>query len=545
VASIQRYYELYIDLLMDGSPAPVGNGTDAQAFKVSERSLARSLLDNLAEAEVDIRQGIDPDLLGRERALKRRIDDRSERWDRAAADSRLAAEAAVLAEEVQGLSAEYDQLQAEIRSRSPRYAALTQPRPLSLDDVQQQILDEDTLLLEYSLGEERSFLWAVEKNRHASYELAGGDRIEKLSNDLYDMLTARTPRAEETVREYRQRVAKADTGYWEVAAKASDMLLGQVADRLDDKRIVIVSDGALQYLPFGSLPVPGRSGEPVPMIAEHEIVNLPSASVLSLLRNESRGKREHTGSVAVLADPVFEVYDPRLKVESAGADSAASKASAVEFDLSGGTERGAAMAHSVRGTRRFFPRLESTRREADAIIDLAPEGTVFHALDFEASRETVISADLGQYKILHFATHGVVDNQHPRRSGIVLSLFDERGQSQDGFLRLNDIYNLDLGSELVVLSACDTALGKPVDGEGLIGLVRGFMYAGVPRIVASLWKVDDEATSELMIRFYRQMLRENRRPAAALREAQVSMWREEEWRQPYFWAAFVLQGDWR
>jgi CHAT domain-containing protein len=127
----------------------------------------------------------------------------------------------------------------------------------------------------------------------------------------------------------------------------------------------------------------------------------------------------------------------------------------------------------------------------------------------------------------------------------VLSLIDERGQPQDGFLRLHDIYNLQLRADLVVLSACETALGKEIRGEGLIGLTRGFMYAGAPRVVASLWKVEDKATAELMKRFYKGMLKEGKRPAVALRDAQVEMWRREGWQAPFFWAAFTLQGEWK
>jgi CHAT domain-containing protein len=146
---------------------------------------------------------------------------------------------------------------------------------------------------------------------------------------------------------------------------------------------------------------------------------------------------------------------------------------------------------------------------------------------------------------VHFATHAILNSEHPELSGIVLSLVDERGQPTNGFLRLNEIYNLKLPADLVVLSACQTGLGKEIRGEGLIGLTRGFMYAGAPRVVASLWKVDDAATAELMKRFYRGMLRDDLRPAAALRAAKVEMWKQKRWNAPFFWAAFEFQGEWR
>jgi CHAT domain-containing protein len=176
---------------------------------------------------------------------------------------------------------------------------------------------------------------------------------------------------------------------------------------------------------------------------------------------------------------------------------------------------------------------------------MAPAEATFKALDFDASRETVLNRHLGQYRIVHFATHSLLNNEHPELSGVVLSLVDRAGRPQNGFLRLYDIYNLRLGSDLVVLSACQTALGGEIKGEGLIGLTRGFLYAGAPRVVATLWEIDDRTTAEVMKRFYEGMLARGERPAAALRAAQVATWRTKGWDAPYYWAAFTHQGEWR
>jgi CHAT domain-containing protein len=176
---------------------------------------------------------------------------------------------------------------------------------------------------------------------------------------------------------------------------------------------------------------------------------------------------------------------------------------------------------------------------------LAAKGAGLKAVDFDANRATATNTDLSQYRIVHFATHGLLNSQHPELSGVVLSLLDEQAQPQDGFLRAHEIYNLNLPAELVVLSGCKTGLGKEIKGEGLVGLTRGFMYAGAARVVVSLWDVNDVATAELMKRFYQKMLAEGQRPAAALRAAQVAMWKEKRWQAPYYWAAFVLQGEWR
>ena len=176
---------------------------------------------------------------------------------------------------------------------------------------------------------------------------------------------------------------------------------------------------------------------------------------------------------------------------------------------------------------------------------VAVSGAGLKALDFRANRATAMSDELGRYRIIHFATHGLLNSEHPELSGLVFSLIDEQGRPQNGFLRLHEIYNLRLPAELVVLSACQSGLGKQIKGEGLVGLTRGFMYAGAPRVVASLWQVNDYATAELMKRFYRGMLKDGLRPAAALRAAQIEMFNQKQWSSPYFWAAFVLQGEWK
>ncbi len=190
-------------------------------------------------------------------------------------------------------------------------------------------------------------------------------------------------------------------------------------------------------------------------------------------------------------------------------------------------------------------RLLFSRDEAEAILTVAPQSLGLKALDFQANRRLAMSDELSQYRVIHFATHGLLDSKHPELSGLVLSLVDEAGRPQDGFLRLHEIYNLRLNADLVVLSACQTGLGKEVRGEGLIGLTRGFMYAGAPRVIASLWQVDDAATAELMKRFYRVMIQEKLPPAAALRAAQIAMMKKKHWQSPYYWGAFVLQGEWR
>jgi CHAT domain-containing protein/tetratricopeptide (TPR) repeat protein len=534
-ASIQPYYELYVDVLMGLSRVHPEEKLAAAAFQASERARARSFLEMLTEARVDIRQGVDADLLERERVLKERVAEREEHQVQLLSRGASEAESAPVAEEIQQLRAEDEQLQSLIRSKSPRYAALTQPEPLSLEEVQRDVLDDGTLLLEYSLGEKNSYLWAVSETHFSSHVLPPRGEIESRTRNVHGLLTARLPSSGESMRDYRLRIKDADSRYWEEAARLSDILLGPVAREIEGKRLVIVSDGALQYLPFSALPVPSRA-DYVPLVVEHEVAWLPSASLLAVSRRENAGRETAPKIVALFADPVFETDDPRVG-GSRTEKPAPNQASALTRAL---RDFGFAQDGVFR-----VPRLPGTLREAEAILGLVPEGSSMKATGFAASRSLAMSPELSQYRIVHFATHGLMNSDHAELSGILLSMRDPKGQPQNGFLRLHDIYNLDLRADLVVLSACNTALGKEVRGEGLVGLARGFMYSGAKRVLASFWKVDDEATGELMKRVYQGMLAGNLPPAAALREAQVSMWREKQWTAPFYWSAFSLQGDWR
>jgi CHAT domain-containing protein len=330
-------------------------------------------------------------------------------------------------------------------------------------------------------------------------------------------------------------------------------VLGPAAAEVSGRRLLIVAPGELQRLPFAALPSPAAAAGggvrtrplkttsltaengPPPLGEEHEIIYLPSASTLAALRIETKGRQPAPRAVAILADPIFDRDDPRLQA-----------ALKVRPGQVASAQSPHALDEVVRSFGASLPRLLSSRREANDIVAAAAAGMATAALDFEANRATATGPLLGQYRIVHFATHGVFNDKQPELSGVVLSLFDESGRArEDGFLRLHDIYNLNLPVDMVVLSACQTGLGKQVRGEGLIGLTRGFMYAGAARVVASLWKVDDEATAELMKVFYQRMLKDGMPPPAALREAQMSLRRQKRWSAPYYWAGFVLQGEWK
>ncbi len=547
VASTHQYFELHADVLMRLHRSRPNEGFAGAAFEASEKARARSLLELLKEAHADIRQGVDASLLARERSIGQELNSKAERHaELVLADNKTEAE--VVARDVDRLTSDYEQIEAQIRSQSPRYAALTQPQPLTLKEIQQQVLDDESLLLEYMLGDERSYVWAVTRHEIAAFELPGRRQIEDEAFRFHKLLTANQPVPGESAAAHQSRVAEADVQLGQTAVSFSQLVLAPVINRLGKKRLLIVPDGALQYIPFQALVVPASAGDDpasarsnltretagmVSLIVDHEIVNQPSASTLALLVTETRARKTAPKNVAVLADPVFEADDPRI-------DSAPTNHTARTEESQIGR---AVRDVSLSGPVGPIPRLPASGDEADAIMSLTPWLSGFKAIGFQANRATAMSSDLANYRIVHFATHGFINSEHPKLSGVVLSLFDQKGQPQDGFLRLHDIYNLKLPVDLVVLSACNTGLGKDVKGEGLIGLTRGFMYAGASSVVASLWKVDDAATAELMRLFYGYMLRDGLSPAAALRKAQVTMSQQQRWQSPYFWAGFVIQGQ--
>src|SRR6266498_855027 len=537
-ASRQDFYESYIEVLMQMHKQNPAASFDALALAVSERARARSLLELLTEARADIRQGVDSSLIERERSLRQRFAARAAAQANLLNRKHTPEQADAAAKEIASITAEYEQLEAQIRARSPRYAALTQPRPLGLTEIQQQALDEDTLLLEYALGEKRSYLWLVSQRSIDSYELPPRAEVEAATRRVYELLTARPKRG-----------TPPDPRLIALARTLSRMLLGPVASRLGGKRLVVVAPGALSYLPFAALPAPENKNRPAedyePLIAEHEVVTNPSASVLSIIRREMAGRRRAAKSIAVLADPVFEASDPRLASAKNGNSSGETPAApaGADAELSGLTRAIRTMNFS--DARAGFTRLAFSRQEAESIIALTPKGTGLKATDFSASRAMALSRQLSEYRILHFATHGLLNSERPELSGLVFSLIDQEGKPQDGFLRLHEIYNLQLNADLIVLSACETGLGKEIKGEGLIGLTRGFMYSGAPRVVASLWNVDDLATAELMKLFDQRMLKDGLPAGAALRAAQLELSRQKRWVSPYFWAGFVLHGEWK
>jgi CHAT domain-containing protein len=556
-SAAKKYYDFYVDLLMQAHKSQPEKKYDELALRTSEQSRSRSLLDLLIQSKVDIKQGVDPTLLEREKAVRERLGEKANQQTRLLLAKHTKEEAEKIKAEVSNLTDQYQSVRAEVKNKSPRYAALTQPTSLNAKQIQ-ELLDSGTILLEYSLGEKKSYLWAVTNDSITSFDLPGREEIEAQARRVYELLTARNENPKnETDAQRRSRLKSADEEYSKAAANLSRMLLAPAASLMGSKRLLIVADGALNYIPFSALPPPKNvetANQQQPLGINHEVVTLPSASILALLREETPNRKPAPKMLAVFADPVFSQADIRADSVAAARTSERRKQNNTVSVSKNGIEKssfsrdferaviGVGLRSSESGG---LPRLPFSRREADSIFKVAPKNLSLKEVDFNASKTAVFNSNLDQYKILHFATHGLLNSQHPELSGIVLSLIDKKGGEVDGFLRLQDIYNLKLAADLVVLSACNTALGKDVKGEGLIGLTRGFMYAGTPRVVASLWKVDDAATAEFMSIFYKKMLTENLRPAAALRAAQAEMVKQNLYKSPYYWAPFIIQGEWK
>jgi CHAT domain-containing protein/tetratricopeptide (TPR) repeat protein len=550
-AAVHDRYEKYVECLMRLDAERPGRGHAARAFEASELARGRSLAEFLRVTQTNLAPGLDPQLAEREKWLRQTLrakedlkisllaarpkteDERpktaDERAEKEKERAELRAQVAALDAELRQLEAEYERVNESIRALHPAYGQVTRPAALSLAQVQSRAVpDDETLLLEFSLGEARSYAWAVTRDSFESHELPARARIEEATRKVYELLKAPPS-------------GGASEQLTPALVELGRMLLAPVAARLAGKRrVIVVADGALHYVPFQVLPAPG--GEP--LVAALEVVNAPSASILSELREEAARRRPAAKLLAAFGNPVFQSDYAQRKDEGDGGGGGAQLASLQ--GPSAGRLHYALRDIELNGDT-FDPSviqpLFYARRELAHLLEAAAGGESFVAADFSATREQLLGTDLTQFAVLHFATHGILDPKRPENSGLVLSMVDRDGRARDGFVGLPNIYALRAPVNLVVLSACRTALGKDVRGEGLVGLTRGFMYAGASGVVASLWDVDDEATAELMGQFYQKLLREGLPPAEALRAAQNGVRQRPEWSAPHYWAAFTLQGE--
>jgi CHAT domain-containing protein len=526
-ASVHDRYEAYIACLLRRSKLESSPVLSQRAFEASELSRARSLAELLRDTQTNLLAGVDPRLSEREKTLRQKI--------KVKIDERLALLEAggdqrkqfnEVEATLQQLRAEHQQVNEELRSVSPAYAQVTQPTAYSLQQIQLEVLEDDqTTLLEYVLTDETSYVWVVTRNQIKVTELSDKAAITAAVQKLYNSVSIRPKQGD-------------DTAITKATEELSAMVLKPVADQLTGSRLIVVADGALNYIPFQMLSLPSQ---PEPLIATHEIVNTPSASILGQLRQEKQQRGTPENVVAAFGYPAFASNYAELKGAASGELMAEVRKNAADPWTS--AMRDIELTGDDVDVATIKP-LVYSREELAQLREVAGPGSFF-ATGFAASRETLEHTNLSKFAILHFATHGALNPKKPEKSGFLLSTVGPEGQRLNGFITINDVYQLRAPVELVVLSACRTGLGKDIRGEGLNSVTRGFMYAGASSIAASLWNVDDDVTADLMKHFYANMLQQGMPPAAALRAAQNTIRRQPAWRSPFYWAAFTLQGEYK
>lgn len=547
----------------------------AEAFKVTEQSRARSLLDLLSETGASITEGIPAELLKRKQDnLERQQEIAGQLTGVSVAADQDKKKPSESEAELERLQTEFDDIENQIRTASPRYASLTAGKPLSLAEVQERLLDDQTVLLEYSLGTEASYLWAVARTGATIYKLPARAAIDKLATDLRAQLIpsklqrrivgidvmadsqrglgiSATPFAEDAV-----PFVAASSALYKAVVEPADSVIG-------DKRLLVVADGALNYVPFEALvksPANADYSSLPYLIKSNEIIYAPSASVVGAIRQQQNAQSGR--AILVLADPVFNSKDSRSRgtASSSGADTRGLGIQSALTDVAGQDATATAESGKMQGLP--LARLAGTRAEAEQIVKLAKisgsQADVW--LDLDASEENLETRDVRKYRVLHIATHGLLNAERPQFTGLVLSLIGNK--MEDGFLRTDEVFNLRLGSPLVMLSACETGLGKEKRGEGVMGLTRAFMYAGAPTVGVSLWSVADRSTADLMTDFYKRLLTTSgpsssapsstagagsgsMSASAAKRDAQLAMIGGKKYSAPFYWAPFILVGDWR
>ena len=579
-----------------------------EALRIVEQGRARSLLDLLSETGTGITEGIPAELLKRKQENQEQQEAIAAQLTGVQFGGEASGEARAkspgdLESELGRLQTEFDSIENEIRAASPRYAALTTTEPLALAEIQQRVLDDGTALLEYSLGADQSYLWAVTRAGLNLYKLPARSVVEKQTSDVRDQIIPRQlrrsimstasdsargiglsgpatnnpPAKSATAASAASSAAASFAGVTPSAfAAAAHALYKSVVEParavIGERRLLVVADGALNYVPFETLvteaPAAGVDYSMLPyLLKKNEVVYAPSASVLAAIRQQSSAAATDRGrDLLLIADPIFDASDPRARAAKSGAvatgetaagdgkvgDAVAEQAarglalsSAVE-DFAAQTATGDTATTATAGAARIA-RLPGTRAEAQQIAQFARTAgrRAELWLDLDASESNIETRDLKKYRVLHVATHGLLDTERPQFTGLVLSQIGGSGGG-DGFLRTDEIFNLRLGSPLVMLSACETGLGREKRGEGVIGLTRAFMYAGAPTVGVSLWSVSDRSTAELMTDFYRRLLvKEGTSPTAALRDARRQMIAGKKYSAPFFWSPFVLVGDWR
>jgi CHAT domain-containing protein len=486
---------------------------EGQALEMAERGRARAFLDMLAESRVGVLEEANAEQGAKEAAILGRISRiQKELWNEKSPEATKEHETELAAAE-----AELEGFHVAARQSDPRYASVHYPEPVRVSEMQRELLDEHTALIEYLLGEKRSLAWVVTRSGIATVSLPARKTIEEQASVYRKTLAQRVSAL--TMKESLGEVRRSGALLYKLVFAPVEAAVACC------QKLIVVPDGALDYVPFDAL-VTGSSY----LAEKHAVVYGPSASALVTVRVLNRQVGEPSKMLLAFADPVTssatrgtQTTRPRTTFER-GPEGLA------EEDY---TERGFSL----------LP-LPYSREEALSISKLFPNAESKVYLGAEAREETVKSVRLSDFRYVHFASHGFLDETRPSRSGILLS--HDPQSSEDGILQMDEIMRLKMNADLVTLSACSTGLGKFVNGEGVLGLTRAFFYAGARNVAVSLWNVNDSATARLMGNFYGNLNR-GLPKSEAMRRAKLAMLRgsQASWRHPYFWAAFVIEGEGR
>lgn len=528
VSNVFDRYELYINLLMKANRDSRDEAFAVRALQAAERSRARSMLENLALSEANILKDASPETVRQEKETRALLNAKADKLTGLLGSNRDPSEIRKVEAEIEEVRGRLEEIKADLKQKSPIYSAIKDPPVFDVTEFQAKILDGNSLLLEFSLGKAESYLWVVGKTQFSYYVLPPREQIESKIEKLRNLLSQQTKLPDEEIEVFQNRVAEAELEYSREAQALSNELLGQAADKLAGKRLIVVADGKLHYFPLSALPLPNSTTDD-PILLSNEVIYEPSAAALTIIRNNAAAGARPQKDLLIISDPVFSKVDARLEKN-------------VDAD--------AGLISTVLSNFRSFSSLETLSRltasadEAESITKVVGAAGTTAMSGFAANRDSVLNDAISDYRVLHFATHGLVDEERPELSGIVLSLFDKAGNPQNGgFIRLQDVYGMNLNADLVVLSACDTGLGQEIRGEGLISLNNAFLQAGSKSVVSSLWKVEDTATKELMTEFYQGMAAENLTSSQALQRAKIKLRGDPRFRSPFYWASFTALGN--
>jgi len=521
-----QYFATLSDRYRFGVASKMGNDrTGLGGLELAESYKARTIAENLMLHQQGFRADANPEILERERTARVTLNARTDRLTDLLSRGSGGRETEKLVSEIERLQLELSEIREELKQESPIYSAIKDTPRFEIAHFQTSVLEENEILLEYFLGDESSYCWLVGKNEFEVFILPPREQIENKVDTLRELVDARRPREGETFPEQQARIAEADANFGPLARELSNIILGPVSERLSGKRLIVVPDGKLHYFPMSALPMPNAPSDD-PILLTNDVVYQPSAQTYSLLKTLRPNKTEQgMKDLLVFSDPVFSTSDERLT----------------------GTniyENTTTQPYSYRLVEAFgsLSRLPATGEEAAGITEIfGGDADIFSG--FDATRERLINSNLSEYRVVHLATHGFVDVDRPELSSIVLSRYDRTGNKIDESVRMQDIYAMKLNADLVVLSACKTGTGKEIKGEGVMGLNTAFLQAGARSVVSTLWQVEDNAANHLMKEFYTQMVFGGLPPSAALRAAQIKLYKDPQFRSPFFWAAFTIQGD--